>query len=206
MYAVKGTSIRLVVGDTFAAQIALTKNGNEYELQEGDQIRFAMKKSYKCSTCLIMKQIDINTMILKLDPEETEGLQVGSYVYDIQVTFANGDVDTVITVTAEVTRAQLDNIALRHYVGYYGGLVRGISFEVTYSTGSGLDHYTYTYTVDGNATIVVTIGGSTDTDKLYVKNGRSWQEVATAYKKVGGVWVQQDITTLFDSSKKYRRG
>lgn len=114
--------------------------------------------------------------------------------------------DTMITVTAEVTRAQLDNIALRHYVGYYGGLVRGISFEVTYSTGSGLDHYTYTYTVDGNATIVVTIGGSTDTDKLYVKNGSSWQEVATAYKKVGGVWVQQDITTLFDSSKKYRRG
>lgn len=97
MYTVKGTSIRLVVGDTFAAQIALTKNGNEYELQEGDEIRFAMKKTYKCSTCLIMKQIDINTMILKLDPEETEGLQVGSYVYDIQVTFANGDVDTVIS-------------------------------------------------------------------------------------------------------------
>lgn len=114
--------------------------------------------------------------------------------------------DTMITVTADVTRAQLDNIALRHYVGYYGGLVRGISFEVTYSTGSGIDHYTYTYTVDGNATIVVTIGGSTDTDKLYVKNGSSWQEVATAYKKVGGVWVQQDITTLFDSSKKYIRG
>ena len=97
MYTVKGTSIRLVVGDTFTAQIELTKDGETYELTDGDAIRFAMKKTYKSSACLIMKDINIDTMVLKLDPEETEGLPIGSYVYDIQVTFANGDVDTVIS-------------------------------------------------------------------------------------------------------------
>lgn len=43
-------------------------------------------------------------------------------------------------------------VTLRHYVGYYGGLVLGITMRVTYSTGSGLDHYTYTFTVSGDAT------------------------------------------------------
>ena len=116
--------------------------------------------------------------------------------------------NTLITVepTQSITRSDLDNIALRHYVGYYGGLVLGITFEVTYATGTGLDHYTYTYTVDGDAVIVVTIGGSAETDKLYVKNGSTWQEVAKAYKKVGGAWVEQDITQVFDSTKKYIRG
>ena len=116
--------------------------------------------------------------------------------------------NTLITVepTQSITRSDLDNIALRHYVGYYGGLVLGITFEVTYATGTGLDHYTYTYTVDGDAVIVVTIVGRTETDKLYVKNGSTWQEVAKAYKKVGGAWVEQDITQVFDSTKKYIRG
>ena len=105
------------------------------------------------------------------------------------------------------TRAQLDNMTVRHFVGYYGGLVTGISFEVTYSTGSGLDHYTYTYTVDGDATIAVTIGGGGgDTSKIYVKLNGSWVE-ATPYKKVNGSWVlQTDVTNVFDSSKKYIKG
>lgn len=72
--------------------------------------------------------------------------------------------NSMITVipTALPTRSQLDNVTLRHYVGYYGGLVLGISFNVTYSTpGSGNpEYYTYTYTVDGNATIEVSIGSN----------------------------------------------
>lgn len=69
--------------------------------------------------------------------------------------------NSMITITPDTlpTRSSLDGVTLRHYVGYYGGLVLGITFEITYSTGSGIDHYTYTYTVSGDATIAVTIGG-----------------------------------------------
>lgn len=109
-----------------------------------------------------------------------------------------------LTPTTMPTRSQLDNMTVRHFVGYYGGLVTGISFEVTYSTGSGLDHYTYTYTVTGDATIAVVIGGQGEQPKLYVGiNGRV-VEVAEAYVGVNGVPVlQSDITQAFQSGVKY---
>lgn len=115
---------------------------------------------------------------------------------------------SIITLepNSTVTRSQLDNLTVRHFVGYYGGLVTGISFEVTYSTGSGLDHYTYTYTVTGDATIAVVIGGQGAQPKLYCKINGIWTEV-TPYKKIGGSWVlQTDVTSVFDSTKKYVKG
>lgn len=70
--------------------------------------------------------------------------------------------DSIITVTPNrtITRSDLDNLTLRHYVGYYGGLVTGISFDVTYSTGAGIDHYTYTTTISSSITIAVVIGAA----------------------------------------------
>lgn len=39
-------------------------------------------------------------------------------------------------------------------------------------------------------------------DKVFIKSNGSWVEVAHAYKKVDGAWVEQtDLTTLFDSNK-----
>lgn len=107
-----------------------------------------------------------------------------------------------------LTRAQLDDVTVRHFVGYYGGLVLGITFEVTYSTGSGtIDHYTYTYTVDGNSTITVTIGSSGQTDTLYIKVSGTWKAVSKVYKKVNGSWVEQsDLANLFNTSTKYVKG
>lgn len=110
-----------------------------------------------------------------------------------------------IELSRTITRSQLDNITLRHYVGYYGGLVLGISFEVTYSTGSGVDHYTYTYTVNGNSTIIVTIGSVTPQTKLYIKINNSWIQATTVYKKINGTWTQQsDLTNIFDSGTNYK--
>lgn len=115
--------------------------------------------------------------------------------------------NSIIAVTPSElpTRAELDNVVLRHYVGYYGGLVLGITFVVTYSTGTGIDHYTYTFTVSGDTTIAVVIGGSSQT--LYFKSGSSWTAVSAAYVKTNGVWVKQtDLSNIFDSSKRYRNG
>ena len=100
MYTVKKTSITLTRGDTFKAQISITdKEGNPYELQEGDSVRFAMKKSFEDADedVLIVKQIPTDTLILTLNPEDTKNLPFGSYVYDIQLTSAAGEVDTFIT-------------------------------------------------------------------------------------------------------------
>lgn len=115
--------------------------------------------------------------------------------------------NSIVTLNPTLTRSELDSAVVRHTVGYYGGLVLGITFEVTYSTGSGITHYTYTYTVSGDATIAVTIGGgSGETSKLLVKLNGSWVEV-TPYKKVNGSWVQQtDVTSVFNSQTNYVKG
>ena len=99
-YTVKKTSIMLTRGDTFKAQISITdKDGNPYDIQPGDSVRFAMKKNYNDpdTEVLILKDIPTETLILELEPFDTKDLPFGSYVYDIQLTTAGGEVDTFIT-------------------------------------------------------------------------------------------------------------
>lgn len=111
-----------------------------------------------------------------------------------------------LTPTTLPTRAQLDDYTVRHFVGYYGGLVTGISFEITYSTGTGIDHYTYTFTTSGDTTIAVVIG-SVASNKLYIKVNNEWIAATKAYKKINNIWVlQDDLTTVFDSSTNYVKG
>lgn len=120
--------------------------------------------------------------------------------------------------TGSWTRAELDDLTLRHTVGYYGGLVLGITIEVTYSTGSGIDHYTYTYTVSGDSTIAVVIG--TVGDKIFIKQNGSWmqsskqmlkvsgtwREINKVYEKVNGSWVEKDKSAMFNSNAIYIGG
>lgn len=116
--------------------------------------------------------------------------------------------NSTITLTADTmpSRSVLDNLTVRHYVGYYGGLVLGISFVVTYSTGTGVDHYTYTYTVSGDAVIVVTIG-SASTATIFFKNNGAWVSTKTVYKKANGAWVvQSDLANVFDVNTNYVKG
>lgn len=114
--------------------------------------------------------------------------------------------NSTITVTPNSMPSSMDGVTIRHFVGYYGGLVLGITFSVTYSTGSGLDHYTYTYIVDGDATIAVVIGGGGDTDHLYLKVNGAWVE-ATLYQKVNGAWVTvSDPSTVLNTSNNYVNG
>ena len=97
-YSVKGTSITLTRGDSFAADIGIIQpDGEPYIPSEGDQIRFAMKRNVKDEEVLILREIPIDTMRLVLTPEDTKELEFGSYVYDIQLTKSTGEVDTFIT-------------------------------------------------------------------------------------------------------------
>ena len=104
------------------------------------------------------------------------------------------------------TRAELQDAWLRFGVGYYGGRILGITWKVNYTYGGTLHHYTYTYDVDGDATIVVTIGAGS-TQLLWVKNNTTWTPYTKAWKKVNGTWIQQsNLTTVFQSGVNYRRG
>lgn len=107
MQNVSGTTIYLTRGDSLSVRVGIkTPAGYDYELQEGDEVRFAMKHDFSDSEPLILKTIG-SDLLLELDPEDTEDLPFGRYVYDIELTNASGKVDTfiadaVLYITKEV--------------------------------------------------------------------------------------------------------
>lgn len=96
-HSISYTTITLTRGDTFVADVAVyDADGNPYIPVEGDSIRFAMKKAYNDPIPLLVKEIPIDTLQLRIESEDTKKLAFGKYVYDIELTKANGDVDTFI--------------------------------------------------------------------------------------------------------------
>ena len=106
MYKISGTTISLTRGDTLKVLLTFTtQNKNPYIPVAADRIRFALKSAkmnvnkteFTDKNPLILKDIPYNTMELKLDPEDTKNLPFGNYKYDLQITFANNEVDTFIS-------------------------------------------------------------------------------------------------------------
>lgn len=109
-----------------------------------------------------------------------------------------------INATTLPTAAQLENLVVECTLGYYGGAINGVTVFLTYEV-SGV-YYTYSTTISGDMTIVVTIG-SVAQDKIYIKISGSWVEATAVYKKVNGSWVEQtDLTNIFDSGTNYKIG
>lgn len=106
-YSVENNVIRLTRGDTMNVTIELYDGDLPYEPQTGDSCRFAVKRNrmnipgteYDDSTPVILKTIPMDTMKLELEPNDTKSLGFGEYVYDIELTKADGTVDTFITAS-----------------------------------------------------------------------------------------------------------
>ena len=99
MVSIRGTTITITKGDTLDAIVELyLEDGSPYQPQDGDEIRFALKQRYEDREPLILKPIPNDTLRLRLESEETKRLRAGwiPYVYDIQITFSDGSVDTFI--------------------------------------------------------------------------------------------------------------
>lgn len=96
---ITGKTITLTRGDTFRATVEIfNEDGTVYEPIEGDTVRFALKQNYNSSEIKIYKDIPLDTLLLVIEPEDTKDLkQPGEYVYDIQLTHINGDIDTFIS-------------------------------------------------------------------------------------------------------------
>lgn len=105
MFRISNNEITLTRGDSAEFDIELSScDGEAYEAQEGDIIEFTVKENVYSSEALIHKKG--NKIIIA--PEDTAKMSYKEYVYDVQVTFADGTVDTVIPpskfkITSEVT-------------------------------------------------------------------------------------------------------
>lgn len=96
---IKKNIITMTRGDTLRVKVViLNEDGTEYEPDPDDKIRFALKEHYNDETPIVMVDIPVDTMELHVPPEATKSLpQPSDYVYDIQLTFANGDINTFIS-------------------------------------------------------------------------------------------------------------
>lgn len=89
-------TVELTRGDTARLSVTVTNDdGEEYDIQDTDTLTLSMKKKVKDSEVLVTKSV-IGSNVFHIKPEDTSGLQFGTYVYDVQINTADGDVYTVI--------------------------------------------------------------------------------------------------------------
>ena len=107
MFKIEGTTITLTRGDTLLATVGMYEDDEgtvPYTPDQNDVLRFYLKtykfkrdkSDYAEDEPLVTKQIPVNSRTLKLDPEDTKQLPIGDYVYDVELTRADGMVDTFI--------------------------------------------------------------------------------------------------------------
>lgn len=108
--------ISLPRGDIRNIRFQVTDNGEPYT--DFDEVYFTVKKDYKTSEVLLQKKLSDGSIVLDTDtgyysfrfsPEDTEGLQYKTYVFDIEV--KQGDIIKQTTlgnliITPEVTFAE----------------------------------------------------------------------------------------------------
>ena len=86
--------MRVVKGDTAIFNI----NIDGYDFVAGDKVYFTLKKDIKDKEYTLQKvvsEFSNNSAIFELNKDDTN-LEVGLYIYDIQVTLHDGKVDTII--------------------------------------------------------------------------------------------------------------
>jgi len=106
---IEGTTITMTRGDTLKVYtIPQYEDGSEYEPEANDTIRFAMKRRFEDTKTLLTKNISTDDFLLHIEPNDTKELKFGHYVYDIQLTHANGDVDTYIDKGVLILSEEVD--------------------------------------------------------------------------------------------------
>ena len=109
MLDINGSTIKLTRGDSMKVLVTpYNQDGTEYVAQQGDTIRFALKRNYSDQTPLVEKNVPTNSYLLTLVPSDTKELPFGSYVYDVELTKSNGDVDTYIAEATFIIAREVD--------------------------------------------------------------------------------------------------
>ena len=97
---INGTTLTLPRGDSAWLEFPMYTQEDEdseevlYVLKPGDKCYFAMKASYEDDEPVIRKLLD--GYYLHLLPHDTEGLDLGTYYYDVHIVYADGDRQTYI--------------------------------------------------------------------------------------------------------------
>ena len=97
---IQGTNIQMIRGDTEAIRVSVKDTqGIKVNLVEGDTVYFTVKVSASLETKEFQKIITNFTdgeALITIYSNDTKSMKFRSYLYDIQLNKANGDVKTII--------------------------------------------------------------------------------------------------------------
>lgn len=91
----KSNDIAITRGDTEGILIKF----NDYKPTADDKFELTVRKSIQSpdkSLHKVGQLMEDGTVLIKIDPSDTSGLDFGQYVYDVQATFGSGEVKTII--------------------------------------------------------------------------------------------------------------
>ena len=97
MFEVKGNDLYLTRGDTARLSVNIMNvcDDGEYTPAADDVFRFTVKKNVYTDE-MIFQKISKGNAVFKILPSDTKELDFATYVYDIELTTADGDVYTVV--------------------------------------------------------------------------------------------------------------
>lgn len=99
-------TISLTRGDSMLVQLELRKGDEIFTPTSGDVIKFSVSKVPKGNPryiLLISKTVNNDTLILELEPSDTANLDYGNYLFDIEIDYASGVIDTFAKGTLVLT-------------------------------------------------------------------------------------------------------
>lgn len=108
---VRGTNLSMTRGDSESITVKCFQSGTAVPFEDGDIVTFTVREDVESPILLqkVVTTFDGNGWaVIPIASGDTEGMDFGDYVYDIQLTRADGTVTTIVTIstftlTEEVT-------------------------------------------------------------------------------------------------------
>ena len=108
---IEGTDIYMIRGDNESLTISMEDaQGNAIPFEEGDTVYMTVKKSTATQEKVMQKtatEFVDGKATFEIEPEDTKELSPYKYVYDIQLTKAEGEVRTLIKPSAFVVEPEV---------------------------------------------------------------------------------------------------
>lgn len=91
---INGSTIHITRGDTAYMTLDLYDSTGKYILRDTDIVQLTVKENIDDNVFLFQKRLVEGQF--KIESVDTKQLAFGNYIYDVQIIFENGDVNTVI--------------------------------------------------------------------------------------------------------------
>lgn len=142
----------------------------------------------------------VSDITIKLRGLTSGGYNAAMYLCHGTTTIS-GATASSLTRTVNTRTFSLGSLTWEDIVGY------GSTFGIRINCRRNAKNTQATWTVYGAEIDVTYTVPEPPSDRLYFRENGTWIEATKAYEKTNGLWVeQQDLATVFDSSKQYIRG